>query len=177
MKPIVINFAAPGVAPALFRLHPALRAAALLGALLCLSAAVAAYQAAQARSVRAVLQAEQRSRSQRAAAPAPSLIPALQTAAVNRAILQLNLPWRAVHDALAAATPAGVALLTLEPDAGKQLLKLTAETRSSDEMIAFIERMKAQAGFKAVLLTRHEVNQQDPQQPIRFQIEAHWTDL
>ena len=50
-----------------------------------------------------------------ARASAPSA-PA-QAAAVNGAILQLNLPWRDLQDALAAATPASIALLALEPDA------------------------------------------------------------
>jgi hypothetical protein len=43
-----------------------------------------------------------------------------QADAVNAAVMQLNLPWRALHDAVAAATPASIALLALEPDARKR---------------------------------------------------------
>jgi Tfp pilus assembly protein PilN len=99
----------------------------------------------------------------------------LQAGAVNSAILQLNLPWRALHDAVGAATPANVALLALEPDARRRSLKITAETKTSDAMIAYIEALKEQELFTGVTLTRHEINELDPNRPIRFQLDAEWS--
>jgi Tfp pilus assembly protein PilN len=99
-----------------------------------------------------------------------------QAGAVNGAIAQLNLPWRDVFDAIEAATPAKIALLALEPDAKKHTIKGLAEAKTSDGMIAYIERLKQQSFFGAVMLTRHETNEQDPNTPIRFQFEAQWTD-
>ena len=102
-------------------------------------------------------------------------IPEQQAAAVNAAVMQLNLPWRALQDAIGAATPPAIAMLALEPDARKHSMKITAEAKSSDAMIAYVEELKKQELFSDVALTRHEINEQDPARPIRFQIEAEWT--
>ena len=109
-----------------------------------------------------------------ATAPQAPIAPA-QAQAVNAAILQLNLPWRDVQDALASATPPGIALLALEPDARKRVLKITAETTGSDAMVAYVAQLKQQELFGArVQLLRHEINELDPNRPLRFQLEARW---
>jgi len=116
--------------------------------------------------------------AQAAQGPAPvaqvPIAPA-QAAAVNAAILQLNLPWRDLQDALASATPPAIALLALEPDARKRVLKITAETTGSDAMVAYIAQLKQQELFGSrVQLLRHEINALDPNKPLRFQLEARW---
>jgi Tfp pilus assembly protein PilN len=103
-------------------------------------------------------------------------VPQAQADAVNAAILQLNLPWRALRDALQAATPPSVALLALEPDARKHTLRITAEVRGSDEMIGYVEQLQHQDWFVSVTLARHEINDQDPNHPIRFQVDAQWRE-
>jgi hypothetical protein len=108
-----------------------------------------------------------------AAAVRPPLPPA-QASAVNAAVRQVNLPWRALHDAIGAATPPAVALLALEPDAHKSSVRITAEARTSDAMIAYVEQLRTVEWFSGVLLSRHEINEQDPNRPIRFQIDAQW---
>jgi hypothetical protein len=97
-----------------------------------------------------------------------------QAAAINSAIMQLNLPWRGLHDAVQAATPPTVALLSLEPDPKKQVLRITAEAKGSEDMIGYVERMKAQDWFANVTLTRHEIDDQDQNHPVRFQLDAQW---
>jgi Tfp pilus assembly protein PilN len=109
-------------------------------------------------------------------AAAKVIIPEEQINAVNKAIEQLNLPWRDLFNALEAATPANIALLTIEPDAKKHVLKATAEAKNSDDMIAYIEQLKKQELFSNVLLTKHEINVQDPNRPIRFQLAAEWAE-
>ena len=52
---------------------------------------------------------------------------------------------------------------------------MTAEARSSDAMIAYLEALKEQELFTGVALTRHEINELDPNKPIRFQLEAEWS--
>jgi len=88
--------------------------------------------------------------------------------------MQLNLPWRGLHDAIQAATPAAIALLALEPDARKGSVRITAEARTSDDMIAYVGQLQRIDWFGTVLLARHEINEQDPNRPIRFQIDARW---
>jgi Tfp pilus assembly protein PilN len=72
------------------------------------------------------------------------------------------------------ATPTSVALLALEPDAKRRVLRITAEARSSDDMLAYVERLQDEDWFSGVALTRHEINEQDPNRPIRFQLDAEW---
>jgi hypothetical protein len=90
--------------------------------------------------------------------------------------MQLNLPWRDVLDAVEAATPESIALLMLEPDAKKRRLKGTAEAKSSESMISYIEELKRQKYFSEIILTRHETNDQDPNRPLRFLFEAQWLE-
>ena len=102
------------------------------------------------------------------------VVPEAQALAVNKAIEQLNLPWRDLFDAMESATPANIALIAIEPDAKKHVLKATAEAKTSDDMIGYIEQLKRQEFFGSVLLTKHEINEQDPNKPVRFQLEARW---
>jgi hypothetical protein len=99
----------------------------------------------------------------------------VQAAAVNAAVLQLNLPWRALYDAIGAATPKTIALLSLEPDPRRRSMKITAEAKNSDDMIAYIEQLKQQEMFSAVALLRHEISEVDPNRPLRFQLDAQWS--
>ncbi|MGZ3254031.1 MAG: PilN domain-containing protein [Burkholderiaceae bacterium] len=104
------------------------------------------------------------------------VIPEAQANAVNQAIQQLNLPWRDLFSAIESATPSTIALLAIEPDAKKHVLKATAEAKTSDDMIGYIEQLKKQGLFSNVLLAKHEINEQDPNKPIRFQLEAEWIE-
>jgi Tfp pilus assembly protein PilN len=173
-----IDFAPRGWRRTLYHLHPVVLAAGVAGLLLCVSAALGGWHVVELRRAReqALRQIEERQAAQRArpVAVAAVAIPEAQATFVNGAVMQLNLPWRALQDAVAAATPPTVALLALEPDPRKRVLKLTAETKSSDDMIAYVEQLKEQELFSGVLLTRHEINEQDSNHPLRFQLEARW---
>lgn len=181
MKRIAVDFAPPSLARSWYRLGPRGAAALALGGLLCGAAIATGAQmlarqqalAAQLREVAAAMNPP------RPATPAPGSavaapIPAAKAAAVNSAILQLNLPWPALHGAIQAATPATVALLALDPDARRRQLKITAETRDAEAMIGYVEQLKRQALFGEVVLLRHEINELDPNRPLRFEIAASW---
>lgn len=150
----------------------------LLGLALCGGAALTAYklqnkidtQDAALRQVKIKLS----ERSDKLPLPKKTSISDIQAVAVNAAIAQLNLPWRDVFDAVEAATPKTIALLALQPDAKRNLLKGMAEAKTSDDMIGYIEQLKKQEFFTTVLLTKHEINEQDPNKPLRFQFEAQW---
>lgn len=176
--PLHINFARRNWKSLLAATPLWMLALALLGALLLLCAALAAGRIAERQvTLDQTLQANAKKRqaSQRPAAKAPP-IPEGRALAVNAAIAQLNLPWSDVFDAIEAATPASIALVSIEPDAKKQLLKGEAEAISSDDMIAYIEQLKKVPLFSSVVLVKHEVNLQDPFKPYRFQFEAQWKE-
>jgi Tfp pilus assembly protein PilN len=178
MKRVRIDFAPPSLRRTLFRTPRLAWVPVVAGLALCAVAATAAgHYLQQQRAYQAQLLALN-ARTQAPAAVAVALrqppVRQEQADAVNAAILQLNLPWRSLQDALRAATPSTVALLALEPDARKRTLRITAEARGSDEMIGYVEQLQRQEWFASVTLARHEINDQDPNHPLRFQIDAQW---
>ena len=174
-----IDFAPRSLRRTLFHTHPALLALGLLGVLLCVGAVITATRLADERHDRAQqlqhVQQRAAAMSARPAQLATVAIPEAQAAFVNGAIGQLNLPWRELQDAVASATPSSIALVALEPDARKQVLKITAEAKTSDDMVDYVAELKQQETFSGVVLTRHDINDQDPLRPLRFQVEATWT--
>lgn len=179
MKKVRIDFAPPGLVRSVFR-TPRLGWLALWVLVCVVFGLVAANLGLGKRQWEIeLLRAQSQARTQaqaRTAAPAVARppVPDAQAAAVNAAVLQLNLPWRALHDAVQAGTPASVALLALEPDARRHSVRITAEAKSSDDMIAYVEQLQKQEWFSTVVLARHEINEQDPNRPIRFQLDAQW---
>lgn len=173
-----IDFAPRSLRRSLFLMHPAVLALAIAGLALCVSAAYGGWTLLEQRRAREHQlrhQQERQARLSKAPATLPkTAIPEAQAAYVNGAILQLNLPWRELQDAVAAATPRNVALVALEPDPRKQVLKITAEAKSSDDMVAYVAELKQQDLFSGAVLTRHEINEQDANRPLRFQVEATW---
>jgi Tfp pilus assembly protein PilN len=178
MKRVRIDFAPPSVRRTLFRTPRAAWAPAVAGLVLCAVAGSAGWRYLEQQKAYQAQVAALDARTHASAAVPVALreppVPEAQAGAVNAAILQLNLPWRALRDAVQAATPPGVALLALEPESRKRTLRITAETKSSDEMIGYLERLQQQEWFTSVTLARHEINDQDPNRPIRFQVEAQW---
>lgn len=180
MRKVNIDFAPPGVARSILRMPR--QGWALLFAVLAAAMALLAASSALRREqgevalLRAQAQARAATQAQAQAAPVAvrSPVPEAQANAVNAAVLQLNLPWRALHDAVQAGTPANIALLALEPDARKSTVRITAEAKSSEDMIAYVEQLQKDEWFSAVVLARHEINEQDPNRPIRFQLDARW---
>lgn len=178
MKQLDIDFAAPGLQRALHRTGAAAWVLAALAAALCVAAGLLGWRLLAQQGADARQLAAARLRAAPAAvavAPPQARVSELQAGAVNSAVMQLNLPWRALQDAIGAATPPGIAMLALEPDPRKRSMKITAEARTSDAMIGYVEELKKQELFAGVALTRHEINEQDPVRPIRFQVEAEWS--
>jgi Tfp pilus assembly protein PilN len=183
VKRVHIDFAASSLARSIHRTHATVWLLALCAFVLTVGASVLGWQLhssqrADQRQLAALQVAPQSRAGSTRTAPlvlVANKIPEAQAAAVNNAVLQLNLPWRDLQDAMSAATPKQIALLALEPDARKHSIKITAEARASDDMIAYIEKLKQQPLFVDVSLSRHEINELDPNKPIRFQIDAAWS--
>jgi Tfp pilus assembly protein PilN len=100
-----------------------------------------------------------------------------KTKAQSTAIQKLNLPWRDLLDTAERATPKNIALLSLEPDAGKNILLVVAESANSEAMLDYVSQLKGKDLFVDVRLVMHEINKQDPFAPYRFQIEARWREV
>ncbi|WP_413707128.1 PilN domain-containing protein [Ralstonia sp. Ralssp110] len=97
-----------------------------------------------------------------------------QVSTVNRAVRRLNVPWRDLFDMLELATPQTVALLSLEPDADRSVLKLSAEAATVDDMIEYVQRLKSRPEVQSVSLNKHQVDAKDPYHPVRFTLTLNW---
>ena len=123
--------------------------------------------------------AEIRTSGKPAAAGAPRSAGDVQAAAqdvkaAQLALQRLSLRWDQLFGALESAQVSGVALLAIEPDAGKSMVKLSAEARSADDMLDYVARLQAADGLADVMLASHQIKQGDPLQPLRFAVVAAW---
>lgn len=117
---------------------------------------------------------EKVNRSRTAADPMRRRKAALERAeeikAANDVIRQLNFPWAAMFGALEAATNQDVALLGIEPDARKNLVRVTAECKTDSAMLNYIRRLQQTELLADVTLQKHEIQAQDAERPLRFTV-------
>lgn len=92
--------------------------------------------------------------------------------AAQAVVRQLAVPWAALVGALEEASTRDVALLQLQPDADQRRLRLTAEARDREAMFGYLRRLEAAPAFAEVHLVSHQVQNEDPQRPIRFSLQA-----
>jgi len=97
-----------------------------------------------------------------------------QITAINQAVDALNLPWDTLFNTLEAPRYREVALLALLPDREQGTLKIQAEAKSPAEMVGYLRNLQKEPCFSDVILVHHEINDQDPNKPIRFTVEATW---
>jgi Tfp pilus assembly protein PilN len=178
MRSLHFEFAPRTLRRTLYQTTPLTRLSACLGVALCIGGALTTHKLlAQADAQEsALLRLKVKLSDRTASKPVikESKISDTQAAAVNGAIGKLNLPWRDVLDAVESATPKNIALLALDPDAKRNIVKGMAEAKNSDDMIDYVEQLRKQEFFTSVLLTMHEINEQDQNKPLRFQFEAQW---
>jgi hypothetical protein len=109
------------------------------------------------------------------APPSPeSLHRAAEAATVER---ELEIPWTRLLAELEAAshdTASTVSLLLVEPDPGKQIVRITAEVRSLPDALAYLERLQKSAILRHPMLESHERRKDDPQHPLRIKLSAEW---
>jgi Tfp pilus assembly protein PilN len=94
----------------------------------------------------------------------------------NHAIHQLNLPWDTLFAQLEAAKDDGVALLGVEPNASRSSIKVTGEAKDYAAMIDYVRSLSEQGVLQGVYLTEHKMDDQNPDKPIRFTLEASWLE-
>lgn len=91
-----------------------------------------------------------------------------QRAAWNQLVAQLNTPWATLLGGLEAATRDDVALVSIEPDARQGTVRLQAEARTLEALLAYAQSLGTVEPFAGVVPLRHETNEQDPNRPVRL---------
>ena len=110
----------------------------------------------------------------RRSAPTPeSLKSAAEAAAIDR---ELSIRWTRLLAELEAAShdSSAVSLLHVEPDSGKQLVRITAEVRTLPDAIAYLRRLQKSPVLRYPMLESHERRKDDPEHPLRITLSAEW---
>lgn len=103
---------------------------------------------------------------------APKTLTAEQVRAYNEMISRLNAPWSDIFDGLEEQVEPNVALLSIEPDAAKAVVRLDVEARSLADTVAYARRLGQSSRFRGVELIRHEIDEHEPSMPVKLQLEA-----
>ena len=96
------------------------------------------------------------------------------TQAAQAVSRDLQRPWADLFAALEKAKSDDVALLSLNPDASRGLVRITGEARQREAVLAFIERLDQDRALGNVMLVEDQIRQEVPERPVRFLISADW---
>ena len=94
----------------------------------------------------------------------------------NEVVQHLAVKWGDLFKALEFSAYKHVALLNIQPDAQKRLVIITAEAANFSDMLEYTKRLSEQVIFADVHVINHQIQEQDPQKPIRFTVMAQWID-
>jgi len=87
---------------------------------------------------------------------------------------QLGMPWDELFRSVEAADAPTVALLGIESTADRQRIQISAEAKNLDAMLRYLQDLEGRSLFSDVYLHNHQIQQQDPQRPVRFTLSATW---
>jgi len=84
-----------------------------------------------------------------------------------------QVPWAQMLTAFESVDAKDVALLAVEPSPSRQSIRITAEAKSPDAMLNYVEALRGDS-FPEVSLVSHQVENQVPGNPLRFIALARW---
>ena len=94
--------------------------------------------------------------------------------AARRIYQELALPWGPLFRAVESATGPQAALLSIEPDAARGLVRITGEVKDYPSVIEFMRRLEATGVLERAHLVSHEVREDQAQRPTFFALVAYW---
>jgi hypothetical protein len=92
-------------------------------------------------------------------------------------VQELATPWTPLLAELETAShdsASDIALLSVEPDESKHMVRVTGESRDLPRVLAYVGRLQKSALLRYPMLETHEVRSEDPQRPVRFAVSAEW---
>lgn len=101
---------------------------------------------------------------------------ALEVKHANEVLNQITLPWEKLFQAVEWSSGKDVALLTIEPDAEKRVVKISGEAKNITAVLGYISHLSGQEILSSVYLQSHEVQSQNPERPVRFSLVATWKE-
>lgn len=160
---------------------PWLGVAVLVAALAGLAALALAWQtftqqalAWQAQADRALRQSAQHAPAARPLGEQALRAQQLEVRQANQVVRELAVPWNTLFQAVEGAGGEGIALLSLDPDPQKGVVKISGEAKNLDVLLAYVKQLAAREVFSGVLLQSHQVQGEIAEKPLRFALVAHW---
>lgn len=92
----------------------------------------------------------------------------------NEVIDQLARPWDQLFAAIEEVAGKDIALLAIQPEKTKSIVIISGEARDFMAMLDYIRRLNQVHPLRNVDLLSHQVQQQDPQKPVHFNLSATW---
>jgi hypothetical protein len=99
---------------------------------------------------------------------------ALEIRHANHVLGALAIPWDSLLRGLAWSSARNVALLAIEPDAEKHLLRISGEAANISALWDYMGHLTAQESFSRVILRSHQVERRDLKNPVRFALIVEW---
>ena len=99
---------------------------------------------------------------------------ALEMKRASEVAFALKLPWNDLFASVEAANTPNVALLSIESDTGKRQVKISGEAKDLESVLDYLRFLGTQPRLANVYLQSHQLQQQDPQRPVRFVLGADW---
>lgn len=98
----------------------------------------------------------------------------LEISQANDILHQLSRPWHGLFKAIESSDEKQIALLSVQPDMQRRVLRLGGEAKNFDALLAYVGRLEKNEGLSKVFVTQHEIRSQDPEKPVRFTLVASW---
>lgn len=92
----------------------------------------------------------------------------------NEILRRLSMPWYDLLQTIESAGGKGVALLSLEPDTEKRLVRISGEAKNIAAMLDYVRQLESRELFGTVYLQSHHIQMQNPEKPVRFVLLAIW---
>lgn len=116
-----------------------------------------------------------RSREEAAVAPAAGGTVPAPLQAAREVAAELRQPWPELLAALEQARGDEIALLALDIDSGRRMVRIDGEARERDAIAAFVKRLGRSGVLRNVFLVEDHVRQ-DETVSYRFLVSAEWSD-
>lgn len=95
-------------------------------------------------------------------------------------LTQLALPWEPLFGAIEAALTRDTALLAIEPDAAKGVVRISGEARNYPAILVLMRRLEQPVTGHGVVLSgvhllNHDVRDDVPERPLHYTLAARWS--
>lgn len=97
-----------------------------------------------------------------------------QSKEANEVLGLLSLPWQDALSQIEDVGRADIALLTVEPDMQKGIIRLGGEAKTYEAILAYMKELQLRPGLTEVVLQTHQREEQKAGQPTHFLMTARW---